>query len=54
MESLDITTTVKITLKVEVPAKRVEEVSQAIVDLLAELDVFNGTLEQGAVEVSLD
>lgn len=47
-------TKVKITLKVEVPPERVQEVSQAIVDLLAELDVFNGTLEQGKVEVILD
>lgn len=46
-------TIVEITLKIKVPTRQVDEVSQRIIDLLSELDVHNGLLEQGKVTINI-
>ena len=53
MKDIPVKTTVTVTLKVKVPTERCQEVSQALVDKLAELDVFNGTLEQSKIEMDI-
>ena len=48
-----IKTKVTITLTVDVPTERCQEVSQALTDTLTELDCFNGTLEQSAIKLDI-
>lgn len=48
---MEVITELKLTIKV--PIKRVDEVSQRILDLLAELDVFNGEFTQSNATVDI-
>jgi hypothetical protein len=46
-------TYVEIKLIVNVPPEKVNNVSEELLAVLERLDVYNGTLEQGRVEIKL-
>jgi len=49
---MDVITEIKLTIKV--PSSRTDEISQALLDLLAELDVYDGEkLEQSNTTIDL-
>ena len=51
---VDLGTYVEIKLTIQVPPEKVNCVSDELLAVLDEQDVFNGTLEQGKVELHFD